>query len=146
MTKTFPSSISYITGIVLTGLGTLLLVLSFFVGFDQDSGAAEIGVALLLFAVGMVVFWMLFATNYKVDNTFIYYTSGPIRGKIEIQSIRKIEYKKGWYSNSTLKPALDQNGLSIYYNKFDDLYVSPKDRVEFVSLLLKINATILIKE
>ena len=87
--------------------------------------------------------WVLADTKYVIqNNAILIYNSGPIKGKIDIQSIRKIEHQKGWISKSILKPSLDINGLYIYYNKFDDIYFSPKDKEAFVNYLLKINPKI----
>ncbi|MDP2162487.1 MAG: PH domain-containing protein [Flavobacterium sp.] len=144
MTKIFPTSIHYFTGILLTVLGAFLILTSLYALFYEDLSIETIIGSSLLLLVGLFCFWILLDTKYKVDNTHVYYTSGPIRGKIEIASIRKIEYQKGWYTKSLLKPALDYNGVYLYYNKFDDLYLSPKDRVEFVNFLLTINPNIMI--
>jgi hypothetical protein len=144
MTKIFKSSIHYFTGILLTVLGAFLILLALFVLFFEEAIVEQIIGLILFLLVGIFCFWLLLDTKYKVDNTHVYYTSGPIRGKIEIASIRKIEYQKGWYSKSFLKPALDYNGVYLYYNKFDDIYLSPKDRVEFVNFLLTINPNIMI--
>ena len=146
MTKIFPSSIHYFTGILLTVIGAFLLLISLYVLFFEDLIVGTIIGSSLLIIVSLFCFWILLDTNYKIDNTHVYYVSGPIRGKIEIASIRKIEYQKGLYSKSFLKPSLDYNGIYIYYNKFDDIYISPKKRDEFVNFLLTINPNIVIIE
>ncbi|GGD26753.1 PH domain-containing protein [Flavobacterium orientale] len=146
MTKIFPSSIHYLSGILLTVLGAFLLLTSLYVLFFEDLIVETILVSSLLLSVGLLCFWILSDTHYKIDKTYVYYVSGPIRGKIEIASIRKIENQKGWYTKSLLKPSLDYNGIYIYYNKFDDIYISPKNRVEFVNYLLTINPNIMIIE
>jgi hypothetical protein len=124
MTKIFKSSIHYFTGILLTVLGAFLILLALFVLFFEEAIVEQVIGSILFLLVGIFCFWLLLDTKYKVDNTQVYYSSGPIRGKIAIASIRKIEYKKGWYSKSFLKPALDYNGVYLYYNKFDDIYLS----------------------
>ncbi|WP_291118460.1 PH domain-containing protein [Flavobacterium sp. UBA6135] len=146
MTTIFKSSIHYLTGILLTVMGAFLILLALFVLFFEDLIVETIIVSSLLLIVGILCFWILLDTKYKIDNTHVYYVSGPIRGKIEIASIRKIEYQKGWYNKSFLKPTLDFNGIYLYYNKFDDICISPQNRVEFVNYLLTINPNIVIIE
>lgn len=138
----FPSAVSYLTGIFITVFGTALALLTVFLWFEIGTEPAAIGVTLLLSTVCISFFWMLFDTKYVIKGELLYYNSGPIRGKINIMKIRKIEHQKGWYQKSLMKPALSMNGLYLYYEKFDDIYISPKDKIEFVNYLLKINPKI----
>lgn len=61
---------------------------------------------------------------------------------MKISSIQKITYHSGWYVPVTYKPSTDTIGLIITYNKFDDIYFSPKDRDLLVNDLLGINSEI----
>jgi hypothetical protein len=138
----FPSAVSRSSGIVITVFGTALAFLSLFLWFEIGTEPEAIVVTLLLTAVCITFFWMLFDTKYVIKGELLYYNSGPIRGKINIMKIRKIEHQKGWYQKSLMKPALSINGLYLYYDKFEDIYISPKDKTEFVNYLLKINPKI----
>ncbi|MBC7524873.1 MAG: PH domain-containing protein, partial [Flavobacterium sp.] len=75
-------------------------------------------------------------------NSFLFYRSGPFRGRIDIGKIDKIQYFSGLYPQVSMKPALDIKGYIITYNKQDDVYVSPKKSVDFIAELLKINPKI----
>lgn len=141
MNRKFPSSIHYLSGILLTVLPTFLISMSIFILFDDAAIENSIGSVIFLL-VGLSLFWILFDTNYRIDATYLYYSSGPFRGKIPIQNIRKIKHQKGLYNESFFKPALGYNGLYIYYNKFDDIYISPQDKEAFVNYLLTINPKI----
>ncbi len=88
---------------------------------------------------------MLFDTKYQIKGNDLLYFCGPIRGKIDILQIHKIENVKTWWVGSTLKPALGSYGLTVYYSKFDDIYISPKRKSEFVAELVKINPNIQLK-
>jgi hypothetical protein len=77
-----------------------------------------------------------------IKNNNLYYRSGPFRGRIAIEKIRKIEYFSGYLNPTTVKPALDFKGYIISYNSFDDMYVSPKKANIFIEELLKINPNI----
>ena len=64
-----------------------------------------------------------------------------VNDKIEISKIRKIEK-----TNSILSsPALSLDRIAVFYNKYDEVYLSPKDRDNFIKDLLEINPTIEIK-
>ena len=43
------------------------------------------------------------------------------------------------------RPALDQDGLTIYYEKFEDIFISPKDKEGFIAALMTVNPAIEIK-
>jgi hypothetical protein len=140
--KTFPSAVSQLSGIIMTIFGTGCLFLSIFLWFETGLEPIAIIINLLLSGVSIIFFWMLFDTKYIIKGEILFFNSGPIRGKINIMSIRKIEHQKGWYQKSFMKPALSMNGLYLYYDKFEDIYISPKDKTTFVNYLLKINPKI----
>lgn len=140
--KVFPSSVSYLTGILTTVFGTAIAILSVLLWFEIGTEPSSIVIILLLTMVSITFFWMLFDTKYIIRGDLLLYNSGPIRGKINIMKIRKIEHQKGWYQKSLMKPALSMNGLYLYYDKFEDIYISPKNKIEFVNYLLKINPKI----
>lgn len=102
-------------------------------------------VLILIVVVAALLIWILIDTKYKIDHSFLYYNSGPIRGKIDIFRINTIEHQKNWIVNSALKPALGTKGLIIKYNKFDDIYISPKNKDAFIAALLEVNSDIEIK-
>jgi len=89
-----------------------------------------------------MIIWILLDTKYSIDEEILYFYSGPFRGKININSIRKIEHHSGLIVPVTYKPALDTKGLILYYNSFDDIYISPKEVNVFLEELLKINPNI----
>ena len=111
-----------------------------------DKPDAETTAIVIFSTVGSVfaalIVWILLDTRYKIKDNQMHYYCGPIRGKINIQSIRKIEHLKTCYTYSLLKPALGIKGLVIHYNQFDDVYISPKEKEKFVAELLKINPNI----
>lgn len=109
--------------------------------------AKEIGIAFLVTiafssVISAFLIWILLDTRYNIKEKHLYYYSGPIRGKIDIGSIHKIEHVTTWYVGSLLKPALGFKGLTIHYNKFDDIYISPEEKEKFIAELLKINPDI----
>ena len=79
------------------------------------------------------------STRYIIDeNQLVVKCMFIVNDKIEISKIKKIEK-----TNSILSsPALSLDRMAIRYNKFDEVYISPKDKQAFVDDLLKINPEI----
>lgn len=93
--------------------------------------------------IGLI--WILLNTYYKINDKFMFYYSGPVRGKIEIEKIRKIQHHSGFFVPVMLKPGLDTNGLILYYNQFNEIYISPKEEKDFIAELLRINPNIVVE-
>lgn len=98
--------------------------------------------AILLPLLGILIqiLWIYFDTSYKITEDELYYYSGFVRGKIKISNIREITKGKTMWSG--LKPALSPNGLTIRYNRFDKIYISPENNDEVITNLLRINPEI----
>lgn len=105
-----------------------------------QQGGPEQWLLIILTLVALMIIWMWFATYYEIDGQLLYYRSGPVNGSIDIASIRKIESGKTQFSG--LKPALASNGCVVHYNKYDEIYLSPKDKEGFYEVLLKVNPAI----
>lgn len=141
MEREFKSSIHFLSGLFLTILPTGMIIMSVFILLESPA-IANIIASIVFLLLGLTFFWILLDTKYRLDTTDLHYYSGPIRGKIPVHSIRRIKHQKGFITESFLKPALGYNGLYIYYNQFDDIYISPKDKEAFVNYLLTINPKI----
>lgn len=88
---------------------------------------------ILPFSIGL---WALLDTSYQIEGGKLRYRSGFLRGEIEITTIKEIlKGKTRWIGP---KPALATNGLIIKYNRFEDVYLAPKNNKEFIADLLKI--------
>ena len=85
----------------------------------------------LTLAVTILLVWIWAGTSYAIDTRFIYYKSGPIRGKIKLDSVRELVPNKTLWVG-TLKPALARNGIIIQYNRYDEIYISPASNEEFI--------------
>jgi hypothetical protein len=82
------------------------------------------------------------STRYIIsENHLIVKCMFIVNDKIEISKIRKIEK-----TNSILSsPALSLDRIAVFYNKYDEVYISPKDKQAFVEELLIVNPDIEIK-
>ena len=94
----------------------------------------------------LLLLWIIFRTNYTIDESYLICKSGPFKKKIKIQSISKISYHKGIIVPSFWKFSLNHYGLIINYQKFEDVYISPKDEIDFIAELTQINPNIIIVE
>ena len=139
--KTYTSSQSLLF-VPILWLVVLLIISSFFITENDAGESVPIGLRIFLSLIGGLVIWILVDTKYKIKDKSLNYYSGPIRGKIDIYQIRKIEHVKTFFVSSILKPALGSHGLTVTYNKFDDIYISPKNKEAFIGELLKINPDI----
>lgn len=115
----------------------IIMVGLLYVGMTKEQ-VTLLPIAILGLVVAMIL-WTLLDTRYVIKQHFLLYRSGPFRGRIDIQKIKKIKYFSGLYVPVTMKPALDTKGFIITYNSMDDVYVSPIDRDVFLTELLKIN-------
>jgi hypothetical protein len=92
--------------------------------------------------VTALILWVLLDTRYVIKNSNLLYRSGPFRGRIDITKINKIRSHSGLYVPVMMKPALDTKGFIVTYNKFDEVFISPKKADVFLKEVLKINSNI----
>jgi hypothetical protein len=92
--------------------------------------------------VTALILWVLLDTRYVIKNSNLLYRSGPFRGRIDITKINKIRSHSGLYVPVMMKPALDTKGFIVTYNKFDEVFISPKKADIFLKEVLKINSNI----
>jgi hypothetical protein len=118
--------------ILVAGLGIFSLISKIY------PAAVIVGLVIILFL------WIWFDTYYQIRDKELFYKSAFIKGTISIDSIYEIERNKTMYSG--LKPALATKGLIVKYNKYDDIYLSPKDADGFVAALLAVNPGIKVIE
>lgn len=135
----FFSTQNRVTTIVLWGLvaGMIGLIYTAYRTNDLSPVAGTVIGIVVAFIV-----WVLLDTCYVLRNNFLFYRSGPIRGRIAIGKIKSIRKHSGLFVPVTLKPALDVKGYIITYNQFDDIFISPKNAEAFINELKKINPEI----
>ena len=137
--KNYLSSKSFIIVIVLWGLVLFMLIMML---LNLNKPTLDVVPFIITSVASALLIWILLDTRYVIKNSFLFYRSGPFRGRIDISKIDKIQYFSGLYPQVSMKPALDIKGYIITYNKQDDVYVSPKKSVDFIAELLKINPKI----
>lgn len=119
-----------------------LLVVPFLPPEESETEAQSIIGLVIVCLINAFLIWVLLDTRYTIKGNQLYYCSGPIRGRIDVLKIHQLEHVTTWYVTSLIKPALGYYGLTVRYNKFDDIYISPKEKEKFIAELLKINPNI----
>lgn len=138
MNRFLSSKNNYTIAILWTIVITMVALL--YVGMTKEN-VTLLPVVILSLVITMIL-WTLLDTRYVIKQHFLLYRSGPFRGRIDIEKIKKIKYFSGLYVPVTMKPALDTKGFIITYNNIEDVYVSPVNREIFLTELLKINPSI----
>jgi hypothetical protein len=109
----------------------LMLALKVWIGAIIDLG-------IIAFIVHLIA-----TTYYTIKGTELKVRSGvAIFITIDISKITRIEP-----TNTMLSaPALSFDRLEVFYNKYDSVVISPKDKVGFIAKLKEVNPGIVVKE
>ena len=98
-------------------------------------------IIILTFGIVGLLFWIYYGTNYKLSkHNELIYKSGPFKGKIKIDQITEIIKNKTLWIG--IKPATSRKGLIIKYDKYNEIYISPKTNELFIEEILKLNREI----
>jgi hypothetical protein len=92
---------------------------------------------ILILPITSVLAWCLLDTKYILHETYLAYKSGPFRGKISYRQIRKVEVDDSFFKAVILKPGLGIKGLIVRYDRFEEIYISPENRADFIAELKK---------
>lgn len=138
----FSSRKSPFFSILILGSVAFLVIISLFGPAFGWIEKQDYWVILVFAAISALLLWIYFGTKYELTDTELIYRSGPLRGKIEIARIREIKKGKTLYSG--LKPATAGKGLIICFQKYDEIYISPKTNDSFIEEILKRNKAIVI--
>lgn len=139
----FKSERGIILGIGILGPAAGLLVLIAAEAIQTEGGLFSWLNAILLLVVALFL-WIWLDTGYSIREGRLFYRSGPFRGSIDISNIRELVNNKTLWSG--LKPALATKGVIVRYNRYDEIYISPANRQEFIRTLLVINERITVIE
>lgn len=99
---------------------------------------------ILILSIVYLLFWLHFGTNYELSENGLVYRSGPFKGKINLDRINEIvKGKTVWVG---FKPATSRKGLIVKYDKYNEIYISPKTNESFIEKLLELKNNIKISE
>ena len=95
---------------------------------------------LVLIILFGLILHMFFNTNYKIQNEKLFIKCGFFKYRpINIVDIKKVSKS----SNIISSPAASFDRIEIKYGKFDEIIISPKNKIKFVEELQKINPNII---
>lgn len=100
---------------------------------DEWYGYMGLFIIILLIIIASKVTKYIISENQLTIQCFFY-----VNAKIDILKIKKIEK-----TNTILgSPALSFDRIRINYNKYDEIFISPKEKQTFINQLLEINPNI----
>jgi hypothetical protein len=141
----FNASKSPLLGLLFLFLSIVLLGLATTAILEGGTIGGIIALILVLCTILFIgTFW--FHTYYIVENEELTCVMGFTKIKVPILAINRIVYTYR-FAFYYVKPALNMSrGLKIYYNQYDEIYVSPADRAAFIEELKKVKPEIVIEE
>ena len=122
----------------------LFVLLVFFVSFitilnEGNFNSKTITSLVFLFVLLVFILHLFFKTEYTIENGKLKIKCGLISYMpIEISQIKRISKTRSLISS----PAPSFDRIKIEYGKFDEIIISPKDKVNFAKDLLKLNSNI----
>lgn len=100
-----------------------------------------VGVAILL-PVILFISYMFLTTYYTIENDTLKVKCGFYTiSRIDIKNISKITET----NNPISSPATSLDRLEIRFNKYDNVLISPKDKLDFIHAIKTINPNVEIK-
>jgi hypothetical protein len=102
-----------------------------------------IGILFLFLSVLITV--AFFTTYYEIQENVLLVSMFFYKTKIKISEIRTIKYSNSIMKTNFYKPGFHHKGIEIIYHKYDDIFISPEKREQFIAKLLEINPNITIK-
>jgi hypothetical protein len=119
----------------------ILVLLPFLVYALDIKAFSEQPYMLLTLLVPLVLLlWVFWGTWYQVDNGKFKYRSGFLMGEIDISNIRQLIVGDTMWGGT--KAAMARGGITIKYNKYDEIYIAPENKDELIADLKTINPAI----
>lgn len=100
---------------------------------DEWYGYMGLFIIILLIIIASKVTKYIISENQLTIQCFFY-----VNAKIDILKIKKIEKTNTILSS----PALSFDRIRINYNKYDEIFIAPKEKQHFINKLLEINPDI----
>ncbi len=123
-----------------------LLVLTISVFTEEDNKLIlfpPLGILTLLLLIGTVLYH---TTYYEIQKEVLIISMFFYKTKIKISEIRTLKYSNSIIKTNLYKPGFHEKGIEIMYHKYDDIFISPEKRDQFIAQLLEINPNIEIKK
>jgi len=121
----------------------LVSLIAFLSGDSIEMVLAPIGILILLLSVVITV--TFFTTYYEIQENVLVVSMFFYKTKIKISEIKTIKYSNSIIKTNFYKPGFHHRGIEIVYHKYDDIFISPNNRDQFIEQLIKQNPTIEIR-
>jgi hypothetical protein len=121
----------------------LISLIAFLSGDSIEMVLAPIGILISFLSVLITV--TFFSTYYEIQENVLLVAMFFYKTKIKISEIRTIKYSNSMMKTNFYKPGFHHKGIEIVYHKYDDIFISPEKRDQFIAKLLEINPNITIK-
>ena len=122
----------------------LVSLIAFLSGDSIEMVLAPIGILILLLSVLITV--TFFTTYYEIQENLLVVSMFFYKTKIKISEIRTIKYSNSIIKTNFYKPGFHHRGIEIVYHKYDDIFISPNNRDQFIEQLIEQNSTIEIRK
>ncbi|NHM01171.1 PH domain-containing protein [Flavobacterium difficile] len=140
----FKSAFSTYNIIILLLPALLVLLIGI---FTEEDSQLIIFPPLGIFALLLVIFTLLyFTTNYEIQKDILIISMFFYKTKIKISEINVLKHSNSIIKTNLYKPGFHHKGIEILYHKYDDIFISPENRDQFIAQLLEINPNIEIKK
>ena len=129
------------------GLMLVLIGLFVWVFYMEIVEPAEVSsyIGTICLGITMIcILWFSLSCKYTISNNVLKYSWGPVKGALAINTITHIERNTMLWTG--IRPATARNGLVIKYEKYNEIYISPKNEDDFIKELLKRNAAIIVTQ
>lgn len=118
-------------------VGFVFLLFSF-VLFNVDFETESFGFYFILIIQITILFFLIgsaLTTKFIISETELICKTFYWRKKIPFKSIRRVEKQTSLYAGRKITTAT--KGLIVYYNKYDELLISPENEFVFIEELTK---------
>jgi hypothetical protein len=122
----------------------LVSLIAFLSGDSIEMVLAPIGILILLLSVLITV--TFFTTYYEIQENLLVVSMFFYKTKIKISEIKTIKYSNSIIKTNFYKPGFHHRGIEIVYHKYDDIFISPNNRDQFIKQLIEQNPTIEIRK
>ncbi len=141
----FESKKDLLFSTVILGLNTFFISMMVSVLINGEIETEDYWTLIVIFGVVVLLFWLYFGTNYRLSKTDgLFYKCGPFNGNISTDRITEIiKGKTLWVG---FRPATSRKGLIIKYDKFNEIYISPKTNDSFIKKIIELNPKIKITD
>ena len=122
----------------------IISLIAIFSGDPLEIVLMPIVFIILLFSVYITV--IFFTTYYEIQENLLVVSMFFYKTKIKISEIRTIKYSNSIMKTNFYKPGFHHKGIEIVYHKYDDIFISPNNRDQFIAQLIEQNPTIEIRK